>query len=235
MDQLSFDEKPANLPASQVHGGALKPLAQVRLERRATPHFKPDPVPAEYLEAILRLTMQAPSGYNFQPWRFVVVREEENRKRLQQAAFNQPKVAEAPVMVVAFAISDEWRTKIDSIFQEGVRRGMGSAEMAGKVKQNALQFLQTLSPALWLNRHTMIAVTTMMLLAESYGLDTAPMEGFDPAAVRKVLGLPENAEVVAMLAIGFAREPDKLYTGRLALSETVFAERYGQRWNVTKS
>jgi nitroreductase len=232
MQPLAFEEKPVGFPAMQVKGGTLKTMIQVLIERRATPHFKPDPVPAEYLDAILHFAMQAPSGYNFQPWRFVVVREAENRKNLQKAAFNQPKVAEAPVIVVAFGVNDEWRATIDQIYQEGVRRGLTNAEAAARSKQNALQFLGTIAPAVWVNRHTMIAVTTMMLMAEAYGLDTAPMEGFDPAAVRHVLGLPDNAEVVAMLAIGFGQEPDKLYGGRLALTETVHSERYGVRWDA---
>jgi nitroreductase len=71
-------------------------LTQVLLDRRATPHFKPDPVPEEYLEAVLRFATRAPSGYNLQPWRFLVVRDKENRTRLQQAAFHQEKVGEVP-------------------------------------------------------------------------------------------------------------------------------------------
>jgi nitroreductase len=231
MQNLSFEDKPAGFPTTQVKGGPLKPITQVLLDRRATSNFKAAPVPPEYLEAILRFGTQAPSGYNFQPWRFVVVRDEQNRKNLQKAAFGQPKVVEAPVIVVAFAVNDEWRATVDEVFQEGVRRGVGkSEEIAGK-KQGALQFLESFPPALWMNRHTMIAFTTMMLVAEAYGLDTAPMEGFDPAKVREVLGLPDKAEVVAMLAIGFGQEPDKPYGGRLALSETVHAERYGSHWN----
>jgi len=66
-----------------------------------------------------------------------------------------------------------------------------------------------------------------MLVAEAYGLDTAPMEGFAPAQVKTELGQPERSEVVAMLAVGFAAEPDKKYAGRLSLSETVHMERYG--------
>ena len=93
---LVFDEKPAIFPAMQVNGGAIKPLTQVLLDRRATPHFRSDPVPDEYLNAILHFAAQAPSGYNLQPWRFVVVQEAQNRKRLQKAAFNQEKVGEAP-------------------------------------------------------------------------------------------------------------------------------------------
>lgn len=227
-----FQDKPANLPKHCPDGSPLKPLPQVLLDRRATSHFKPDPVPAEYLEAILQLAAQAPSGYNLQPWRFIVVRKKENRLRLQKAAFNQEKVAEAPVIVIAFAIQDDWKNHLDAIFQEGVRRGFGKPETAPQIKKQAADFLEKGIPQpLWLNRHTMIAVTTMMLAAEAYGFDTAPMEGFDPQAVKKEFGLPENAEVIALLAIGFVKEPDKPYGGRLALNEFVYDEQFGRRWN----
>ena len=100
------------------------------------------------------------------------------------------------------------------------------------MKQQAGNFLgKGIPQEIWLNRHTMIAVTTMMLVAETYGLDTAPMEGFDPQAVKREFGLPENAEVIALLAIGFAKEPDKPYIGRFALSEIVSDEQFGQPWN----
>ena len=44
-------------------------------------------------------------------------------------------------------------------------------------------------------------------------------------------GLPENAEIIALLAIGYGQEPDKPYGGRLALSEIVHDEHFGRRWN----
>lgn len=221
-----FQDKPTKFPTTQVSGAPLKPITQVLLDRRATAHFKPDPVPDEYLEAILKLAAQAPSGYNLQPWGFVVVREEQNRRRLQEAAYGQPKVAEAPVVIIAFGIRGQWKMRMDAIFREGVRRGAGKADQIENVEKGAISFLERFPPAVWLNRHTMIGVTTMMLVAEAYGLDTAPMEGFDPEAVKKAFALPDAAEVVALLAIGFVKEPDKLYAGRLPLSEIVHYERY---------
>jgi len=219
-------------PEKCPDGRALKPITQVLLDRRATSHFKPDPVPEEYLEAILRFGAQAPSGYNLQPWRFVVVREKENRERLQKAAYNQEKVGEAPVVIIAFAIQDDWKNQIDEIFLEGVRRGYGKPEMIPGLKKLAGDFLEKgISQPVWVNRHTMIAVTTMMLVAEAYGLDTAPMEGFDPHAVGREFGLPQNAEIIALLAIGFGTQPDKIYGGRLALSEIVHDEHFGRPWN----
>jgi len=80
-------------------------------------------------------------------------------------------------------------------------------------------------------RHAMIAVTYLMLVAEAYGFDTAPMEGFDPAGVKAEFDIPDEAEVVALLAIGRAAEPDKKYTGRFSLDRVVYAERYGEPWH----
>lgn len=230
MKAPSFLEKPAQFPSNQINGAPLKPLPQVLLERRATQHFKPDPVPPEYLEAILKLGTQAPSGYNLQPWRFIVVRDAENRKRLQKAAFDQPKVGQAPVVIIAFGIKEEWKNFSAAIFEEGARRGMGKMEHAERQKKMALDFLDTLPAEAWLNRHTMIAFTTIMLVAEAYGLDTAPMEGFDSEAVKREFGLPAEAVVIALLAIGFREGADKVYGGRLALEHFIFEEKYGQPW-----
>ena len=116
-----------------------------------------------------------------------------------------------------------------------MRRNYGQPEMIPGLKKQASAFLETnISPAVWINRHTMIAVTAMMLVAESYGLDTAPMEGFDPQAIGREFGLPDNAEVVALLAIGYASE-DKPYAGRFALSEIVYDEHFGRSWAGGKS
>jgi nitroreductase len=226
----SFQEKPTHFPKTQVNGAPLKPITQVLLDRRATQHFKPDPVPAEYLEAILSFAAQAPSGYNLQPWRFIVVRDAENRHRLQKAAMNQSKVSEAPVVIIAFAVKGEWKSRMDVIFEEGARRGAGDAVIVEMQKEAATKFLDALPPAVWLNRHTMIALTTMMLVAEAYGLDTAPMEGFDADAVKREFSLPLESEVIALLAIGFGKGPDKLYGGRLALKEIVSTEHFGWPW-----
>src|SRR5438270_12726817 len=87
---------------------AERPLSQVLRERRATPHFEPAPVPDEDLRKMLQAGLSAPSGFNLQPWRFVVVRDAEQRKRSRAAARNQQKVEEAPVMIAACGDSDAW-------------------------------------------------------------------------------------------------------------------------------
>ena len=222
-------DKPTALPRAQPSGATLKSLPQVLLDRRATSHFKADPVPDEYLEAILRLGAQAPSGYNLQPWRFVVVRDEENRKRLRRAAMDQEKVSEAPVVLIALGMKDS-SAQLEEVLGEGARRGLGKPESVDKTARSARKFFETIPSDVWVNRHVMIAFTTLMLAAEAYGFDTAPMEGFDPKAVKREFGIPDEAEVVALLAIGRRREPDKAYPGRFPLERIVFSEHFGTPW-----
>jgi nitroreductase len=229
-DFVTMISQPLRLLHWRPEGVVLKPLPHVLLERRATSHFQPDPVPGQILQAVLELAAQAPSGYNLQPWRFIVVRDAENRKRLQKAAMDQAKVGEAPVVVIALGMKEESKQCIEEVLREGASRGAGRLEDVPATAAQAREFLDSFPMPVWVNRHTMIALTTLMVAAETYGLDTAPMEGFDPQAVKREFGVPDEAEVVALLAMGKAQPPDKAYPGRFPLSRIVFSERYGEPW-----
>lgn len=225
-----MQDKPIDFPTTQPDGSPLKPITQVLLDRRATAQYTDEEVPEEFLNAILRFGAQAPSGYNLQPWRFVVVRDEANRKRLQQAAFGQPKIGQAPVVIIAVGMKEAWRETADEVFREGAARGAGRPETVEQYKQQAVGFVSSMDLPMWVNRHTVYAVTTMMLVAEAYGFDTAPMEGYDAAAVKREFGIPEEGEIVSLLAIGRAKEPDKVYAGRFGLDRIAFRESFGEAW-----
>jgi nitroreductase len=199
------------------------------LQRRATRHFADGEVSDAHLDAILACAAQAPSGYNLQPWRFVVVREPQNRERLRKAALDQEKITEAPVVIIVLGMKEAWRERIDEVLEDGARRGAGKPEDVAETKKGALEFLDGQAMPVWVTRHAMIAATYLMLAAEAYGLATAPMEGFDPAAVKRAFDVPDEAEVVALLAIGRAREPLKTYPGRFAVEELVHRERFEDR------
>jgi nitroreductase len=80
----------------------------------------------------------------------------------------------------------------------------------------------------WLNKHVMIALTAMLLMAEVMGYDTAPMEGFEQQKVCETLRLPMSYHVVALLAIGKLKGPEKFNGGRFDMAHTVFGEEYGK-------
>src|SRR5947207_11765276 len=100
-----------------------KKLTQLVRERRATPAFGGAPVRKEDLHWILRAGLEAPSSYNMQPWRFVVVRNPEQRKRLRSAAMNQEQVEQAPVVVVACGDTAGWKQDVEEIIRIGREHG----------------------------------------------------------------------------------------------------------------
>lgn len=204
-----------------------KTLSQAIAQRRATPSFDGTPIPDGDLKRIIEAGLQAPSGYNMQPWRFVVVRSPEQRRRLRAASFNQAKVEEASAVIVACGDADGWRNgDLEEMLRLGREGGMPE-NYAEQAKINIPNYLSNHPNfPVWLNRHVMIAFTTMMLMAEVLGYDTAPMEGFEQEKVREVLKLPLSYHVVALLAIGHHKGNDKFYGGRFSASRTVFAEEF---------
>jgi nitroreductase len=213
-----------------------KALSQAIKDRRATPSFSSDPVRDDDLKKILEAGLSAPSAYNLQPWRFVVVRDAEQRARLRQAAMKQPKVEEAPVVIVACADLEGWRSgDLDEIIRLAQHHGYGDEARHASMRKNIANFFSApgnaggLAPdfAVWANRQTMIAFTTMMWMAEVLGYDTAPMEGFYEDQVKATLGIPAHVRVVALLAIGHRKGEDKRFAGRFAMQRTVFAEKWG--------
>jgi nitroreductase len=207
-----------------------KTLSQAIRERRATPSFDGAPIPAEDLQRIVEAGLSAPSGYNMQPWRFIVVQGEEQKKRLRAASFNQGKVEEASAVIVACGDADGWRKDLDTMIYQGREGGMpeGYADQARNSVPNYLSHFSTDEMHGWLNKNVMIALTHMMLMAEVMGYDTAPMEGFEQQKVHEVLLLPLSYWVVAMLAVGHLKGPDKFNGGRFDMRHTVFAEEFGK-------
>ncbi len=205
----------------------LKPLDQIIAERRATPSFSDEPVEPEDLERILEAGRHAPSGYNMQPWRFIVVRSAAQKKKLRAVCFNQAKVEEAPVVIVACGDADGWRSgDLEEVLREGREGGMPES-YAAQVEEQVPHFLANLPDMeAWLNRQVMIAFTHMMLMAEALGYDTAPMEGCEFEKVHDMLRLPLRFKVVALLAIGKRQGKDKFNGQRFPLSRTTFEEEY---------
>jgi len=207
-----------------------KTLSQAIQERRATPSFDGTPIPPEDLKQILEAGLSAPSGYNMQPWRFVVVQSPEQKKRLRAASYNQAKVEEASAVIVACGDADGWRKDLDLMLQLGREGGMPEsyAAQARSSVPNYLSSFTSEQMRAWLNKQVMLAFSHMLLMAEVMGYDTAPMEGFEQDKVHEVLRLPLSYWVVALLAVGHMNGTDKFHGGRFEMSHTVFGEEFGK-------
>ncbi|MBH8576452.1 nitroreductase family protein [Nostocaceae cyanobacterium CENA369] len=206
-------------------------LVEAIKQRRAARSFRGDPIPEAILQEILELGIQAPSGFNLQPWRFIVVSKQENKDKLQACAFNQRQVGEAPVVLIC--CGDRRITQMEyitSVIHLGEDAGAMNDSYANYLRSNIPEFFANHSSfetmETWTNRHTMLAVAYMTIVAKSFGIDSCPMEGFDSAQVKEAFQIPEEVDVCCLLALGYPQEPFKQYGGRFPSDRVFFNEKY---------
>jgi nitroreductase len=74
-------------------------VSEAITRRASIRHYRSEDIPQEMLIRVLSAMREAPSACNFQPWKFVVIREEAARKRVAEACSRQMFIAEAPVII----------------------------------------------------------------------------------------------------------------------------------------
>jgi nitroreductase len=216
-------------------GDLLSVPAAIR-QRRSTSRFhRGRPVPKLLLGEVLKLATLAPSSFNLQPWRFIVVRDEKYRQKLRACGVYQPKLSEAPVVVIVLGYHHPNRSHLDAMLAIQEQSGIITSDQAAEWRSRAQQAMQrVVNRALWATRFSMLAAATMMLAAESLGLSSALMEGFDPLAVRSAFGIPDDHTVCCLVALGHAAEP-KPFPGRFGLEEVCYSEHFGCPWTFDDS
>lgn len=208
-------------------------VMEVIRRRRSVRRFLPDPVPPDLVRKLVEAAVAAPSSWNLQPWRIVVVEDEARRAALQRASYNQRQVGEAPVTMV-FAVSlSGWRQDIEAMVAQAEERGAWSAEYCASVRTRAPQQQENLERRGQMRefnlRDAMIAATQAMLAAESLGLATIMMSGWQEELVKEAIGAAgdDDVAIATLLDVGYPAEiPED--PGRHPLAHNVFRERLGE-------
>lgn len=91
--------------------------------RRSIRKYKDEPIPDLDLKKILEAARIAPSAGNKQPWRFVVVKGEDKRRKLGEIAHGQKWISDAGVIVAALAMDP----KDPSVYERWVERDVMTA------------------------------------------------------------------------------------------------------------
>ncbi len=199
------------------------------IQRRSIKSFKPDPISPELLQKLVELTVAAPSSFNIQDWRIVIVQDEAQKAALSAAAFNQQQIIQAPVTFV-FAAEPHGERDLPQILQQGLATGAWSEEVVNYFKTAIPQFQAGLGDKRreYAIKDAMIAATHLVLAAESLGLSTNLMNGWMEDKVKEVIGATDSDLAIAVLVpVGYAAQP-RLNPGRLPLSANVFVNRISQ-------
>lgn len=163
------------------------------------------------LEKALILT---PSSYGLQPWKFIVVENQEIKDKLKACSWNQSQVSDCSHHVV-FAIKE----KLDEAHIDHYLKSM--AEIRGIEVESLAGFKKMLIGDLingprskviteWAARQAYIALGNFMTAAAIIGIDTCPLEGIDPVKYDEILGLTGSGwKVVVACPAGYRASDDK--------------------------
>jgi nitroreductase len=174
------------------------------------------------LEASLVLS---PSSYGLQPWKFIVVQNPQLRQQLRDVSWGQSQVTDCSHYVVLAYKSkmDEAHVQkyIDRMAQ--VRNipvasldGFKNVIIGDVVKGPRAEVIEW-----WAQRQTYIAMGFLMETAALLKIDSCPMEGLDPKAYDKLLGLEATGwATVAAVALGYRHSEDVLQKAKKVRFET---------------
>jgi nitroreductase len=177
--------------------------------RRTIRRFKSDPVPDEYVDKIIEAARWAPSGFNLQPWEFVVIRD----KKLKDAIVNwvhdyhklimKTESTRAPWQRVPQRPSHDpemdYRNAPVFILLLGDTRTLQGLPMAMRVD---LERRQTIYASTLANAYLYMALAAHTLgLASEWVSSVAT--AYPHCLVKDLLGIPPEMEIYDMMAIGY--------------------------------
>jgi nitroreductase / dihydropteridine reductase len=183
--------------------------------RYATKRMNGKKVPDEKVNTILDAIRLSASSMGLQPYSILVIDNEELRKKLKPAVYNQPQITEGSHLLV-FAAWDNVTEQhvIDYINNMAKVRDVTLESLEGfkNSLMNIVNGRSTQEKFEWAARQTYIALGTAITAAALEKVDATPMEGFIPDEVDRILNLHEKGlRSVALLALGYRdSENDKL-------------------------
>jgi len=172
------------------------------MTRRSIRQYKDTPVTDEQLQTVLEAVQWAPSWSNTQVWEIVVVKDPAVKEKL--AATLSPgnpstdAIKSAPIVIVACATKGK----------------------SGYYKGQAIT-----SKGDWLMYDMGLAMQNLCIAAQALGLGTVHIGAFNIEDAEKVLGVPEDAAVVAMTPLGVPAADSKA-PKRRAIEEFVHHDKY---------
>lgn len=169
-------------------------------------------IPVDLWSALERALVLSPSSYGLQPWRFVVVSDPQIRKNLLPASMGQRQVVDSSHLVIFATRTDiteadvsRWLARVAEV------RNLSSPEleqMRNTMHGDLVTGQRHAIAAEWAKRQVYLALGVFLTSAAVLGIDTCPMEGFDPNGYNAILGLPARGYTAAVVATAGYRSAD---------------------------
>jgi nitroreductase len=190
-------------------------LAQLQW-RYAVKKFDPSKkIPADAWDVLEQSLILTPSSFGLQPWKFFVVDNPALRQELLANSWNQAQVVEASHLVVLAIKKEMGDAEVDRYIQDmSDKRDVPIDGLAGlnkMIKGFMANPDKGFTTDEWAIRQVYIAIGQFMTSAAMLGIDTCPMEGFNPAKYDEILGLTAQGYASVLVCPAGYRAADDKY------------------------
>lgn len=191
--------------------------------RRAVKHFDPDhEMTDEEKTKLLEAAIQAPTSFNIQHWRFVVVDDPELRKQIREVGNDQAQITDASMLIIMMADVRAWQ-------KEPERYWANAPEEVADLLVNWMGPFHDGREQLQRDeamRSIGMAMQTLMLAAKSMGYESCPMIGYDFDKVAEMINLPDDHCIGPLVVVGKGVKEPWPKPGQLPLDEVVIHNKY---------
>lgn len=207
-----------------------KSLLQVMYERKSVRKYNPSrKIDQTTLHEIITAAVSAPSSWNLQPWKFLIVTSDEQKKKLLDIAGGQSQVVESSAVVIVLGDKEGYKNG-EYIFSKEVGRGYKTIKLKEVYMKNLPIIYTNQSSRYGSNfahedaiRNGSLVAMQLMLAAKSLGVDSCPMIGFDKNQLVEQFNIPERYIPVLMITLGYGLgEPHK--TIRLPIEDFIIKD-----------
>ncbi|HWT28512.1 MAG TPA: nitroreductase family protein [Methylophilaceae bacterium] len=174
------------------------------------------------IDQLMSLAMLAPTAFNIQNWRFVLVQDPELRKQVRAVSWDQAQVTDASLLVVLVADLKSWDREPARYWKNAPQPVQDFLVPAIDTYYRGKEQVQRDEGM----RSCGMAAMTLMLAAKEMGYDSCPMDGFDFDAVAKLLNLPADHTPAMYVAIGKGIKEAWPRGGQLPMSEVVIRDKF---------
>lgn len=180
--------------------------------KKFDPNFNLDKKQIDRLTKALTLTA---TSMGLQLMEFIVIENEQLRKKITPIAYNQPQIEESSHLIVLCRKEIVEQHDVDEIVEiTAAKRQVNEDQLAGyKNMLESSMKMDKNKQVVWMENQVYIAMGNLLTVCAAEKIDACPMEGFDRKSLDELLELDKkNLKSVLMCPVG-KRSADDKYNG----------------------
>lgn len=177
----------------------------------------------EALHQLLEVAGRAPSAWNLQHWKYLIIQEQADKEKLLPLAYNQKQVVDSSVTIVILG-DTQANKNAEEVYAQSVAAGAVPAAYAERTLVGINNAYANYGPQFGSNHaylNSGLMAMQLMIAAKAMGYDSVPMTGFDAAGVSAAFEIDSRYVPTMIISIGLSDEPPH-QTPRLPVEKLIY-------------